>query len=160
MHEIQGVMRELYPLVKMMNLDTSKLNINDTITKMEDREFSIYVKILKIVRDDVKSRLDYSLLSLKIAYNFSKCYKMLKNTEKSYKILAKAWKVNKKAADDFVLTYIKYFCYRGGIKTFLTPEERKSPETTKFNKYRGLFWNIANLEVLRKRIPYIEAYFQ
>lgn len=159
MHEIQKIMRDLNPLIAMLNLDTSKGHIDKMIRKMNKNEFLMFARIIRRIREDFQKRLDTQLLNLKIASHFSKCYSILKNREKSYKILMTAWEQSKSAIDDYLQSYIKYYCLKGGLKTFLNSSDFIPNMKTQLHEYQGVLKNLSLLENLSQRMPYLDEYF-
>lgn len=113
----------------MINLKDSKNFLSEKLKNLTPEAKGISSSILKIVKRDLKNRLDYKLLNMKLAKNFADCFHMIGNEKKAYSILVKAWAESEKSIDEVLECYFKYAIYRTNLKSFLERGETQKYST-------------------------------
>lgn len=108
-----------------------------------------------IVRDYIHKRIDASLLNLRLAKKFFDCYALVKNYDKGFLLLSRAFKQNKWAVDIFVNAYVKYYCEKPLMYHFLKPDELKFEDVKKW-KWKSMYEWIETLDKLDSRNPYMK----
>lgn len=133
-------------------LDNWNLKFFKTIkTKIPNED-----KVKGIVKDYIHGRIDASLLNLRLAKKFFDCYALVKNYDKGFLLLTRAFKQNKWAVDIFVNAYIKYYREKPLMHHFLRPEELNFPDVSKW-QWRSMYEWITTLETLDKRNPHMKS---
>lgn len=113
-------------------------------------------QVKNILRNYIHSRLDACLLNLRIAKNFFDCYALVKNYDKGFLLLSKAFKQNKWAVDIYVNTYIKYACEKPLMHHFLQPEELYFQDVDKW-QWKSVYDWINTLHTLKDRNSYMKS---
>jgi hypothetical protein len=111
-------------------------------------------KILDIISDKVRDRMDWQITNLFLAFSFCTYYCMRKNKEKGYVVLTRAYFANKLLTNMYLSTFVKYTCLRDQLNYYLSEEDRRQPERAVFeNKsYKDY---LAKLVKLQTRLPFV-----
>lgn len=109
-----------------------------------------------ILRNYIHSRLDACLLNLRIAKKFFDCYALVKNYDKGFLLLSKAFRQNKWAVDIYVNTYIKYACEKPLMHHFLKPEELFFQDVDSW-RWKSMYSWINTLYTLKDRNSYMKS---
>jgi hypothetical protein len=113
-------------------------------------------QIKNIVRNYIHKRIDASLLNLRLAKKFFDCYALVKNYDKGFLLLTRAFKQNKWAVDIFVNAYVKYYCEKPLMYHFLKAEELKFEDVKKW-QWRSMYEWIDTLDNLDTRNPHMKS---
>lgn len=131
-------------------------NWNLKFMKSIDNQMRNEDKVKGIVRNYIHSRIDASLLNLRLAKRFFDCYDLVNNFEKGFMLLSRAFKQNKWAVDIFVNAYVKYYCEKPLMHHFLKPEELKFEDVKKW-EWKSMYQWISTLDALESRNPYMKS---
>jgi hypothetical protein len=144
---VEGYRLELIRLLNNWNLKF----LNKVATKFPNEK-----DIKNILRNYLHTRIDARLLNLRIAKKFFDCYELVKNYEKGYLLLSRAFEDNKKIIDIYLDTYIKYECEKPLMYHFLNNPLDLSFETVKSWEWKSIYFWIDCFDTLHKRNPYVK----
>ena len=133
-------------------LDNWNLNFLNKVKSVYPNDKNIN----SILKTYIHSRLDARLLNLRIAKKFFDCYALVKNYEKGYLLLSRAFADNKRYVDVYLDTFIKYECEKPLMYHFLKDSELSWKEV-KVWEWKSLDEWVNTLNELKGKNSYIKS---